>query len=144
VTAGALSALSDGTGRYTLSGVSPGIANVAIRAAGFDGAQLSVNVVPGVVTPLDFVLVKATAIITGTITDVDTGRALSGATVFAGGLGTIKTGFGGQYTFSGVPAGQFQISVSATRYFSQHTTVQAVDHQTAELDFELVRQGPPL
>jgi hypothetical protein len=144
LTVGALSAASDATGHYTLPGVTPGPTSVAIRAAGYDATQLAVNVLPGVVTPLDFVLVKATAVIAGVVTDADSGRTLSGATVSAGGLGVMKTGHGGQYTFSGVPAGQFQISVSAARYFSQQTTVQAVDNQTTELDFELDRQGPAI
>ena len=136
VTVGTLLVVSDATGRYTLTGLTPGTNDVRLSASGFDVAEISVTVVSGVVTTQNFLLVEASAVMTGTVSDSDTGRLLSGATVRIGGSST-KTATDGTYTISGIPAGQLQVTVSALRYFTQNTLVQFRDHQTVDMDFAM-------
>jgi hypothetical protein len=137
VTVGKLQAISDATGRYTLTGLTPGTNDVSLSASGFDVAEVSVTVVSGVVTTQNFLLAEATAVMTGTVSDTDTGRLLGGATVGVAGVSLTNTAADGTYTISGIPAGQTQVTVSAVRYFTQNTLVQFRDHQTVEMDFAM-------
>jgi hypothetical protein len=136
VTVGSLLAVSDATGRYMLAGLTPGSNDVRLSASGFDAAEVSATVVSGVVTTQNFILVEASAVMHGTVTDSDTGRVLPGAVVRAG-AGSTKSAADGTYTISGIPAGQLQVTVSVLSYFTQNTLVQFKDHQNLEMDFAL-------
>jgi hypothetical protein len=137
VTVGTLTAVSDATGRYALTGLSPGYNEVRLSAAGFDSADVSVAVVSDVVTTRNFLLAEATAVMTGTVSGSDMGEHLSGATVRIVGAGSTTTGADGAYTISGIPAGQAQVTVSHLGFFTQNTLVQFKDHQTVEMDFAM-------
>jgi hypothetical protein len=137
VTVGTLLAVSDAAGRYTLTGLAPGANDVRLSASGFDIAEVSVTVVSGVVTTQNFILVEASAVMTGTVSDSDTGQSLRGASVHVAGASSTNTAADGTYTISGIPAGQAQVTVSHLRFFTQNTLVQFRDHQTIEMDFAM-------
>lgn len=139
IAVGPLFAQSDTAGHYTLPGLPPAIDHVRLSAAGFNIVTIDINVVSGVITPLDFVLVKSTAVITGLVTDVDTGDPLERAKIT--GFGSTVTGSDGRYTFTGVPAGSVEVTVTATHHFSDKTSAVAIDNQTVEVDFQLQRSG---
>ena len=141
VSIGSVSTKSDTAGHYTLTGLTPGLNNVKVSAAGFDSSEIAVTILSGIATTQNFTLMKASGIITGTVTDGELGDPLSGSTVVIIGLATTKTDDNGNYTFSNVPAGQFQVTVGHLRYQSGHSVVQINDHQTIELDFELSQTG---
>lgn len=140
IAVGSLSAHSDPAGHYTLPGLPPGVNHVTLSAGGFNTVTIDINVVSGVVTPLDFVLVKSTAVITGLVTDVDTGDPLEHATVT--GFGSTATGVDGRYTFTAVPAGPVEVTATALRHGSEKASVVAIDDQTVEVDFQLQRFSP--
>ena len=148
IAAGSLLAVSDATGTYTLSGLTPGQNNVALTADGFDPVQVTVTVVSGVTTTQNFILTEASATMTGTITDTDSGAPLRTAIVRVEGLST-EASAGGVYTITGIPAGQWQVMVTAPHHFSQTTLVQFRDHQVLQMDFQMdstrkpVGDGPP-
>jgi hypothetical protein len=142
VTVGTLRAVSGATGRYTLTGLTPGANDVRLSASGFDTAEVSVTVVSGVVTTQNFLLVEASAVMTGTVSDSDTDDTLVGATVRIGSSST-KTNIDGTYTISGIPAGQLQVTVSAVHYVTQNELVQFRDRQTLRMDFALISQRLP-
>jgi large repetitive protein len=142
VTVGRLWAGSDATGRYTLTGLTPGANDVRVSATGFDTAEVSVTVVSGVVTTQNFLLVEASAVMTGTVSDSETGDTLDGATASVGSSST-ETAIDGTYTISGIPAGQQQVTVSAVHHLTLKRLVQFRDHQTLTMDFVLITQRPP-
>jgi hypothetical protein len=135
VLVGNLQAFSDGTGRYTLTGLNPGPLDVTLRAAGFDPTNVTVTIVSGVTTTQNFVLMSGSAVMSGTVTDGDTGDPLL-ATVSAGTVST-QTADDGSYSLSTIPAGQLQVSVSARGYQIENTLVQFIAHQSVHMDFQL-------
>ena len=143
VTVGALSTQSVAGGHYAVAGLNPGVNDVTVRAIGFNGAEISVMITSGATTTQDFILVKASAVITGTVTNANDGSPLSGVSVAAASHST-KTDANGTYTIANVPAGQVQVTASAVRYHAEHAVVQVTDHQTVTVDFQLssLRQPP--
>jgi hypothetical protein len=139
LTVGTLQAVSDASGRYTLSGLMPGTNDVKLTASGFDTAEVSVTVVSGVTTTQNFLLAEATAMLTGTVSNSDTDAPLPGATVRVAGAGSTSTAVDGTYTISGIRAGQAQVTVSHLGFFTENTLVQFKDHQIVEMDFPMER-----
>jgi hypothetical protein len=141
VSIGTLSAVSDPSGAYTLGELNPGMNTVTVSATGFETAVLAVTIVSGAVTTLNVSLSEASAILTGTVTEEDTGMGLP-ATI---GIARVATGFAGLdgvYRISGIPAGQQQVTVSALKHVSQTTLVQFSAHQTVTMDFALFSTHP--
>lgn len=121
---------------------------VSLSANGFDNAQVTVTVVSGITTTQSFVLTEASATMTGTVTDTDTGNPLRTAVVRLGGFST-NVDAAGVYRITGIPAGQLQVTVTAPMHFAQSTLVQFRDHQVLQMDFQMDStrkppgEGPP-
>lgn len=141
VTSGLQSTKSNANGNYSLSGLTPGANPATANAAGFDSAQTTVNILAGATINYNFAMVKASAVITGTITNSDLGTPIAGATVYAGNASTSTDG-NGHYTFTNLPAGQVKVTATALKFESESSTVQVKDQQTLEVDFQLTRATP--
>jgi len=149
VTVGTQIAVTGADGRYSIDGLPPGPNDVKLSAAGFDTAEVTVTVVSGVTTTQNFILVEASAIMTGTVTDTDTGNPLASATIRIANLST-KAGPEGTYKITNIPVGKWQVTVSAPLHFTQNTLVQIQDHQVLQMDFQMdstrkpIGEEPPL
>jgi hypothetical protein len=109
-----------------------------VSAFGFDTDPETVTILSGTGVTRNFILVRGSAVITGTVTDGEEEGPLSGVIVHVGTVST-KTDADGNYTFSNIPAGQVRVTARAKRYQSEHSVVQLSDHQTVHLDFQLYR-----
>jgi hypothetical protein len=145
---GSLSVVSDLSGRYTLTGLNPGMNQISVSAAGFDTSNFSVNIVSGAVTTQNFSLTEGSAVLTGKVVDQDTGEPIA-ATIDIPLVSSMEmpAGADGVYKISGIPAGQHPVTVSAPLHLTQKTLVQFSDHQTVTMDFTLfssIRRPPQL
>jgi len=79
----------------------------------------------------------ATGSITGTVTNANTGAAISGATVAVTGGPTTTTNSSGVYTISGLNAGTYTVTVSKSGYTSKSASVSVTAGQTTTKNFAL-------
>lgn len=92
----------------------------------------------GVAVPTSVVWAQSTGVITGQVTDIQTGDELPGAAIEVVGTSLgAATNIEGRYRVAGVPAGEHTLRVSFIGYLSQQATVTVVAGQTVELNFEL-------
>ncbi len=78
--------------------------------------------------------------ITGSVTSISDGHALSGATVsFSGGATTTNSS--GAYSFTNVTPGTYNVTASTTGFFSQTKQVTVNSGATATLNFALATGG---
>lgn len=92
----------------------------------------------GLAMPTSVVWAQSAGVITGQVTDIQTGDELPGAAIEV--IGTslgAATNIEGRYRVAGVPAGEHTLRVSFIGYLSQQATVTVVAGQTVELNFEL-------
>jgi hypothetical protein len=73
----------------------------------------------------------------GTVTDDDTGAAISGATINCGGH-TATTGSSGTYVITGIPVGSYVATCDAPGYTGQQFTANITANQTATVNVVLV------
>ena len=78
--------------------------------------------------------------ISGHVSDVTTGNALSGATVNYSG-GSATTDASGNYTLSNVPAGTYTVTASLTGYLSRSQSVTVTSGTTTTANFQLATAG---
>jgi len=76
-------------------------------------------------------------IITGNVTDKDTGQPIIGATVTTDGYSNTTNNTGG-YIIT-IPIGNYTVTASKTGYHSNSTTAQVFENQTTVVDFILSR-----
>ena len=125
---GSTSTINPTTGAYTITGVTPGSYTVSATASGYTTqTQSGVSVSAGKTTTQNFVM-RATSGISGTVVDTETpAKPVTTATVsYTGtngsGSTTSMNSSTGAYTLSGVPAGTYSVTASATGYTSQTIT----------------------
>lgn len=100
-------ATTDGTGQYTLTGVSAGTQTIIATVTGYDSKSVSVTLAPAGTGTADFSLaVTATApsTVSGHVYDGDTGVPIAGAYVSINGK-SATTAADGFYSLALVPAG---------------------------------------
>jgi len=84
------------------------------------------------------VLAQPTGTVSGTITDAQTGRALSGVQIFVPGTSVYSISRAqGRYDLRNVPAGEAQVRAEMIGYGAAEATVQVVAGEIAVLDLEL-------
>jgi Carboxypeptidase regulatory-like domain/Calcineurin-like phosphoesterase len=116
-------ATTDAAGAYRLANVPPGTYSATATAPGYVPANHAVVVSSGTNTTSNFALAHAPPLsLSGQVTDVNTGKALSGAAVSYS-EGSTTSDSGGNYSFSNVNAGSYQLAVSASGYQNQSRTV---------------------
>ncbi len=141
VTAGPASATSDATGRYTLP-LAPGNVSVRVAAAGYEFATASVTVTPAGTAEQDFTLEKASATLTGTVLDGNTGLGVRHASVRVDGAASVQASPDGAYTLSRGPAGPARVVATAQGHRAETVPVQIVAHDTVSLNIYLAASGP--
>jgi hypothetical protein len=138
---------TDANGKYTLSGVPPGIYTVTVSATGYAMQTSSpVTVVTGAITTsTSFALIATTGTISGTALDTQTpGEPVATATVsYSGPNGTGSTTsinvLTGVYSLPEVPAGTYTITSTAAGYTTQMSSgiVVTAGAIITDVDFQM-------
>ncbi len=131
-----LSAVTDGSGQYTLSDVRAGSYTLTASKAHYTFAPPTLPVtVSGNVAGQDFVGSETLYTIAGTVALAD-GTPIPGVTVSAGGSLSAVTDGSGQYTLNGVRAGSYTLTASKAHYiFAPPTLPVTVSGSLSGQDF---------
>jgi hypothetical protein len=133
---------TNAAGAYTLTGVPVGTIQLVASATGFQSSTQNVTIQGGVTATANFTLAPAasTGTITGKVTNISTGRVVSGATVsWSGGSATANSS--GVYSLSNVTAGSQTVTASATGFLSRRNTVSVTGGSTVTSNFQLSAAG---
>ncbi len=105
---------SNGDGGYSIGGLAPGGYTITASAPGFGDAVASVTVVGTTPVSGQALALTGAGIVSGVVTDADTGQPIAGATVSSDDLGTISpvtTAADGSYSLGGLGDGPAEITV---------------------------------
>jgi hypothetical protein len=135
---------TDTSGNYSLTNVAPATYTVTASKTGYSNKSQSVTVTSGANTAANFQLIAGTSggagTISGKVTNVSTGGALSGATVsYSGGSTTTNTS--GIYTLSNVVAGTYKVMAAKTGFLSRSSNVTVTANTTSTANFALATSG---
>jgi galactose oxidase-like protein/carboxypeptidase family protein len=133
---------TNASGVYTLNGVPVGTVQLVASAAGFQSVTQNVTVTGGATATANFTLAAGSTAgaVTGKVTNISNGAALSGATVsWSGGSATTNTS--GIYTLSNVTAGSRSITATKSGYLARTSTASVTGGATATLNFQLATAG---
>ena len=109
---GGASTTTDGSGLYTLTGMTPGNHTLTASATDFTTQTQPASVSAGQATGVYFSLTPLPGTVTGTVTNSAGGSAISGATVSDNGGPSATTDASGTYTLTLAP-GSHQLTASA-------------------------------
>ena len=136
------STTTDSNGAYSFANVAAGTYSVTASQSGFASQTGSVSVISGATSTLDFQLSPASTpgTITGRVTNITTGGAVSGATVsFSGGSTTADSS--GNYTFTNVTPGTYNVTATHTGYFAVTNSATVTSGAAVTLNFALATGG---
>ncbi|MCH8986656.1 S8 family serine peptidase [Patescibacteria group bacterium] len=138
VTDGTRLATTDVNGAYSIIDVPEGTYTVTASATGYNSvSQTGVAVVADTTTTVDFALTAIVyGAIDGTVTDVDTGNPVEGATV-TDGTRQATTDATGYYLISDVPEGTYTVTAGATGYQDASQEVAVTGGTTSTANFSL-------
>jgi phosphatidylinositol-3-phosphatase len=137
------STTTDSSGNYTLSNVPAGTVSVTASLAGFTSQTSSVTVTSGATSTLNFSLTPqggTPGSISGKVTNISTGGAVSGATVSFSG-GSTTTDSSGNYSFSNVAPGTYNITATHSGYFALTKTATVSSGASTTLNFAIATGG---
>jgi carboxypeptidase family protein/calcineurin-like phosphoesterase family protein len=142
VSGGGASTVTDTTGSYALSNLPPGTYSITAGKSGWGSQTQAASVVAGANTSLNFQL-STSGEIKGTITNT-AGVAIAGASVnLTGGAiatnRTVSSSSAGTYNSGWIPIGTYTVTVSASGYTSQQTTVSITTGQVAAVNFTITQ-----
>jgi len=125
------------TGFYSAE-LPEGSASVAVNAPGYIGVTETVQVEGGADFSRDYALQPEPGTVIGSVTDIETGLAISGATVTATEDPTAsdRTGTDGLYGFS-VNEGSCNVTAAATGYLSKTESLDVLSGDVVTIDFQL-------
>jgi hypothetical protein len=138
-------ATTDASGAYTLTNVPAGTVSLTASATGFQTQAKNASVTSGAQTTLDFALPASSggtgnATVTGTVTSLSDGHALSGATVtYSGGSGVANST--GQYSIANVVPGTYNFTASQGGYLPRTNSVTVASGATTSSNFQLSTAG---
>jgi hypothetical protein len=136
VTGAGLTALTGGSGRYTLNSVPGGWVILVASATGFSPATETVTVTTGITVQAPTMTLSSNlGNVTGKVLDIHN-TPIANATVTFGG-GTATTDSTGSFSFSNIPAGTIQLVASATGFQSATQNVVVAGGSTATANFML-------
>ena len=133
-----VSATTDASGKFTLTGLPDGTYTLQVTATGYNPGTQSVTVSGADVTGVAITLfpTAATYTLSGTITDSGTGTGLDGATVTLtlpdSTTQTTTTSAAGLYSFTGLAAGTYDLAVTASGYQDGSATGIQVSADTTQ------------
>jgi len=135
------SALTNGSGNYTITGVSAGSYTVTAAASTYDTAAVGAIVASSMTTTVNFSLESSPGAISGTVTSAATGLPISGALVEAN-LGSIVVGSAitdnsGHYSILGVAPGSYIVDAYAATYQTATTGAIVLADETTTVNFSL-------
>jgi len=138
------STTTDTNGNYSLTNVSPGTYTLTASKSGYSNKSQSVTVNSNANTTSNFSLTAGTTsgsgTVTGKVTNVSTGGAISGATVsYSGGSATSNTS--GVYTLSNVPAGTYNMTAAHSGYLNRTLSVTVTANATTTTNFAIATAG---
>lgn len=138
------STTTDSSGAYTLNNVPAGTYNVTASHSGYTSQTSSVTVNAATASTLNFPLAAVpttgAGTLTGQVTNVSTGGAVSGTTVSYSG-GSAATDSTGHYTFTNVTAGTYNVTATHSGYFVETKSVTISAGTTSTLNFALATGG---
>jgi len=121
---------------FTVTGPTQATATIAIDTTATVGTR-SVNITTGSETAISviaFNVVQGKAVVTGKLTDTDTGQPISGATaIMQGTVFSTTTGIDGTFVFNNVPAGQLTLLINATNHELVTTSLAALAGITTDI-----------
>ena len=117
IAVGANSALTDGAGAYSITGIEAGTRDVVASLSGYSTVTVSIAFGSGQNYVFSPTLQNpgGSTTLSGTVLDADSGTPLVGATVKIGSA-AATTAAGGTFTLSNLSPGSFTLNVSATGY----------------------------
>ncbi|TMU87402.1 hypothetical protein FGG79_04555 [Bacillus sp. BHET2] len=143
--------LTDQSGAYVLTDLSPGNYTIVVNADGFGPETAGVFLSPDQIATISFALTPSTSIIEGTVTDSITGLPVQGATIVIrqdGPTGpiifTTVTDENGFYRTTELSSRVYVLVTREPEYSSENETVVVRDNQIIILNFELTPNGGSL
>ena len=130
------SATTNGSGQYSLTGVTEGTYAVTASAGGYGSQSQTATVGPGGTVNQNFTLVLSPGTIRGTITDANTNQAIAGATVTFG-TGSTTTDASGHYSATNLPPATYTVSAGAAGFTTQSQIVPVSANATVTQNFAL-------
>ncbi|MFL5312759.1 MAG: carboxypeptidase regulatory-like domain-containing protein [Myxococcales bacterium] len=131
---------TDAAGHYDEGWLAIGSYTVTCSAAGFSPQTVTgVSVTTGGTTTVNCALASK-GTVSGKVTNLGNGQALSSATVSWSGGSTVSDA-AGSYTLSGVPAGTQVITGTHTGYLARSYTIDVAGGATTPLDVQLSTSG---
>lgn len=131
-------------GSYTLSSVAPGTYTVTAAANGYQSSSQSVSVTAGATSSINFALAQsvqgANGSLTGKVTSIFDGHAISGATVSYAG-GSAVTDSSGAYQFASLPPGSYSFTASASGWHARTETATISGGTQTTLNFAISTAG---
>ena len=138
------STTTDSSGSYSFSSVPAGSYTLTASQSGYNSQTGSVSVTAGAGSTLNLQLTPVSTTgsggISGQVTNISTGGAISGATVSYSG-GSATTDSAGHYAFASVPAGTYNVSASHSGYFVLTKSVTVSSGSASTLNFALATGG---
>lgn len=125
------------TGFYSAE-LPEGDVTVAVNSPGYIGVSETVQVNGGVNFTNNYALQPEPGTVMGSVTDIETGIAISGATVAAAGdnAASDRTGTDGLYELN-VDEGSWSVTASASGYLNATETVDVLSGDVVTIDFQL-------
>jgi hypothetical protein len=130
----------DATGHYQLQ-LPPGPSDLTAQSGGYEVSAVTLTIEPGTTTQQDFPLVPASATLSCTVSDSETGNPIGRSHVRVDGALPERPTFDGSHTVEAIPHGQHQVDISAQGYESLQVSLDFTAGQAVSTDFTLDPAG---
>ncbi|MCF6137925.1 carboxypeptidase regulatory-like domain-containing protein [Pseudalkalibacillus berkeleyi] len=128
-------------GDYTANNIPPGTVNISAVAEDFGANAVTAVVGPNETTTANIGLTESLGFLTGYITDINTGNAISGAVLLidknGAQIATITSNGSGQFLTQGLSPGDYTAVVAADNYTSRTASFTILPNKTTTLSFAL-------
>ncbi|WP_129729008.1 carboxypeptidase regulatory-like domain-containing protein, partial [Ectobacillus funiculus] len=133
--------ITNGSGDYSFTGIAPGTYTLTFSKANYATLSIPVTVTSGNITRADTLLTPQPGTITGTVTAAGDGPLANAAVNLTNTAGVLiaqtTTNASGQYTFSSVSPGHYNVSVIAANFQSSSSGVDVASNGTVTKNFVL-------
>jgi hypothetical protein len=146
VSADALSATTDGTGRYRIDGLDTGSTLVSVSRSGYQGVSTSLSMPTTGGVTFNAALTSLSGAqfgLAGVVSDASDATPIAGAAVVVNGSLVATTGADGHYAASFARTGALQVTVAADGYQAALTTIDGGVVSAAFYAPRLARVGEP-